>query len=145
MKNQLLLVLISVLFLAGCGEPKVKGKVTFPDGTPLKRGMVMFQNDQIMASGNISANGTYSVGRLKDGDGVPPGKYQVYLSGTQVFDADDTAPEVEIGASGLPTSPGHIAATVDLVDRKFTSPNSSGLNCDVSGNMTFDIKVEAPK
>jgi len=124
---------LMIVFVAGCGDPTVTGKVTFPDGTPLTQGQVMFQKEGFVASGNIQPDGTYSAGKLKDGDGLPPGRYQVFITGTMTF-----------GGSGE-ASPTMTARPLNLIDLKYTAPNTSGLTVEVNGKTTFDIPVEPPK
>ena len=129
-----MLPFLMIIFVAGCGDPTVTGKVTFPDGTPLTQGQVMFQKDGFVASGNLQQDGTYSVGKLKDGDGLPPGRYQVFITGATTFN-------IPGGAS----SPSMTTRPIILVDSKYLAPNTSDLTVEVSGKTTFDITVEPPK
>ena len=79
--NHLTFVLLFVVCATGCGKnATVTGTVTFPDGTPLDRGIVIFENDKIAARGFIQKDGTYS---LTSGDdkGIPLGTYRVSISG----------------------------------------------------------------
>ena len=124
---------LMIVFVAGCGDPTVTGKVTFPDGTPLTKGQVMFQKEGFVASGNIQQDGTYSAGKLKDGDGLPPGKYQVYITGTMVSGGSDA------------TSPSLTSRPISLIAPKYTAPNTSNLTVEVKGNTTFDFTVEPPQ
>ena len=140
----LLLPLLVIVFVAGCGDPKVTGKVTFPDGTPLVKGQVMFQKDGFVGSGDIQKDGTYSAGKLKDGDGLPPGQYQVFITGASIFDAaemEHLSQEATIGR--IPTF--KTPRPIDLIAVKYMSPNSSGLTVEVKGKTKFDITVEPPK
>jgi hypothetical protein len=74
--------------VSGCGSGfKVTGKVTFSDGQPLTVGKVIFTNGQISAYGKINSNGEYRLGLIKDGDGIPAGTYQVYI--TEAFQLGD--------------------------------------------------------
>jgi len=142
MKRKILLTilpLLAIVLMAGCGDPKVTGKVTFPDGTPLTIGQVMFQKEGFVGSGSIKKDGTYSAGKNKDGDGLPPGKYQVFLSEVSTFG--------ELSGKGMQTSTGavlEVAPTVDLVPTKYMSPTTSGWTVEVKGPTKYDIKVEPP-
>jgi hypothetical protein len=78
-----LLLLFGVL---GCGSSNypVRGKVTFPDGTPLTEGMVVFETKgdgaAVTARGEIQADGSFELGTLKPRDGAPAGTYRVLIS-----------------------------------------------------------------
>jgi hypothetical protein len=85
----LLLVLVG---LAGCGGgPKlypVRGKVVYPDGSPMKGGAVMFEpvdnTMNVMSKGMINKeNGTFVLGTYKEGDGAMEGRYRVLVRGGQ--------------------------------------------------------------
>src|SRR5262249_55555724 len=78
-----------LLFLfsaVGCrgGLYPVHGKVTYPDGTPLAKGLVGFESatgtPSITARGDIRADGSYELSTFKPGDGAPAGKYRVLVS-----------------------------------------------------------------
>ena len=133
--------LLVIVLAAGCGDPKVTGKVTFPDGTPLTTGQVMFQKEGFVASGAIQKDGTYSAGKQKDGDGLPLGTYQVFLAEVSIFG------ELS-GRQGVQTSTGsvvfEVAPTVDLVPTKYMSASTSGLTVEVKRPTKFDITVEPP-
>ena len=144
-KKSLAFFVLLLIFatLVGCGDPKVTGKVTFPDGSPLATGQVMFQSEGFIGSGNIQSNGTYSAGKFKDGDGLPPGKYQVFITGASSYDESELElkpAEVTIGQRPMFKTP---TPTV-LISVKYMSPKSSGLTVDVKGNTKFDITVEKP-
>src|SRR5437899_2247879 len=70
----------------GCGKGlyPVRGKVTLEDGTPLAKGLVVFESTQekspITARGDIQADGSYQLSTAKPGDGVPTGKYRALVS-----------------------------------------------------------------
>ena len=87
------------LGLAGCGGGKypVRGTVTLDDGTPLTKGLVVFERvdggPPITARGEIQADGTYELSTDKPGDGVPPGKYKVLLNPLDLSDVPDEAEE----------------------------------------------------
>jgi hypothetical protein len=114
--------------LTGCGggETRVGGTVKFTDGTPLTKGEVLFSNEKYSASGPIKEDGTFLMGSMKPGDGVPPGTYKVTLGGD---------------AAGS-----RYANTPALVDAKYFDPTKSGLVCEVEAGKAkdFPITVEAP-
>jgi len=128
------LVLICLVSF-GCGSgTKVTGKVTFSDGTPLTVGKVMFTDASISAFGTIDKNGNYSMGLLKDGQGIPQGTYKVYITEAMVDGEASLAKKDEDGNMVVPQVP--------AVALKFLSADASGLTCEVKGTTTFDITVE---
>jgi len=143
---------IAVVMMAGCGSGggknthTVKGKVTFSDGSPLTKGIVVFASPGGVAQGEIQSDGSYSLGSYGSSDGAPAGDYVVYLSGP-IFgppeDAGSSEPAeegAEMYTEGMEDQFGEA-----LVHRKFSEPNTSGLSCNVSGATTFDITVEKPE
>jgi len=142
-KITLIVPILVLIFLAGCGDPKVTGKVTFSDGTPLPKGVVMFQKDDFVGSGEIKKDGTYSAGKQKDGDGLPPGKYQVFLAEVTTFGELRGGPGIE---SSTGTLNFEVAPTIDLVPSKYMSASTSGLTVEVKDKaVKFDITVEPPQ
>jgi hypothetical protein len=128
MKKQILLFLVfASLFLTGCGSGKVQlsGTVTFDDGTPLTTGSVIFSTDTFSAKGNIDSGGKYVMGSISTNDGLPAGKYKVYIEG---------ATEEAAGKNG--------ELTRSLIDVEYNNYDSTPLSCEVpvAGNR-FDIKV----
>ena len=123
-------VLFAVLSCCGCSKQvAVTGTVTYPDGTYLGVGQVVFTDDVLAFRGAVDPKtGTYRLGGVKDGDGVLPGKYKVYLMDT---DASETLPN---GATRI----------VSHVARKFMDPETSGLTCEVDGKKVFSFTVERP-
>jgi hypothetical protein len=133
MKN-LTILFFCYLFLlcSGCSDNAgVRGKITFPDGTPLTVGTVAFTNSAgFFARANIQPDGSYRMGRIKDGDGIPKGTYLVYI-----LDAD----LVE-----KPASPTDTPRYIPQVNKKYLSEETSGLSCDVKGKTVFNFQVEKP-
>jgi len=128
--------LLSLLFLCvlGCGNGNVglSGKVTFSDDdSPLTVGMVNFTTGTFLAKGPIQADGTYILGSISEKDGLPPGKYRVYITGAS------TAVASEKG--GMPTM-------VPIINQKFTTAKGSGIEVDVTASTKkFDFKVDRAK
>ena len=115
----------------GCSQyVGVSGKITYEDGTPLPGGEVCFTDDKFAGLAAVQHDGTYRMGRNKDGDGIPKGDYKVYLSSGVVYGESPTE-------GGPPTS-------TLLVKQKFLSPDTSGLTCTVSGKTVYNFEVEKP-
>lgn len=81
--------------IVGCG-PKMhpaRGTVTLEDGTPLNKGLVIFERVEggppLTARGNIQSDGRYELSTEKPGDGVPPGRYTVAINPLDNSDAPD--------------------------------------------------------
>jgi hypothetical protein len=123
------LALCLVLGVGGCGSGKypVRGTVTLEDGTPLTRGLVIFERvgegRPMTARGNIQADGRYELSTDKPGDGAPPGLYKVVIN---PLDTSDVPDEKKI----LP------------FDLKYLNLRSSGLECEVKpGVNEYPIKL----
>jgi hypothetical protein len=75
-----------VFAATGCGPSTypVKGKVSYPDGSPVVEGMVVFESSgadkPVTARGEIQQDGTYRLSTYQPGDGVPPGPYKVLVT-----------------------------------------------------------------
>jgi hypothetical protein len=126
MKKLFLLLLCSIFFVVvGCGQGHVSGSgtVKYSTGELVPSGIIFFSNPQFNYTGNIK-NGTFELGGLKEGDGLPPGKYNVHLLGTQVTEE----------------------AEIPLFDAKYNNPETSGIVIEVkSGEKNhFEITVEKP-
>jgi hypothetical protein len=127
-----MLPLLFILFVTGCGNNiKVSGKVTFPDGSPLSTGTVIFENEHNSFRGKIQKDGTFRLGHLKDGDGIIAGKYQVTIGDavTRKLSEDRRS----------------ITSTTFLVAEKFRLPKTSGIEYDIQKKITnISIVVEPP-
>ena len=118
-----------VVFLVGCSKQvAVTGKVSYTDGSPVQAGQVVFDDNKYAFRGHIGTDGSYKLGGNKDGDGIIPGKYSIYLIDTDVSEMDE---------HGVVKHVSHVA-------RKYVAPETSGLTCEVKGKMTFDFEVERP-
>ena len=133
--------IICVLILtlsAGCGKNcSVSGRVTFPDGTPLTVGEVAFETDTFYGKGRIDSNGYFKMGSSNPGDGVPRGNYRVSVQ--------DVYGPTEVFKSGPDRPPTLVYPKEWPIDKKFTSPGTSGLTCEVKGRTKYDITVEKPQ
>ena len=146
-----LFVFFVVSGITGCGSGLVnlRGTVTFSDdGSPLTTGFVIFDNGKDRARGKIKEDGTYTVGSLSDTDGLKPGHYRVYV---QAIGPDPSGALAPMNTSA--PSPGmasisdanvpRLRQQVVLVDSKFSSADTSGLECNVDkSTKTYNIVVE---
>jgi len=109
--------LIPIAF--GCsGKVKVTGTVKYSDDDSLvNSGEIVFSDGVTSARGSIK-NGRYSVGLLKDGEGIPSGNYQV------------TAESIRQSLGGQPTE-------------SFVMPEP--LKIEVKKSMEIDIVVDRLK
>jgi len=123
----------------GCGSNfTVSGKVTFPDGTPLDAGEVLFESPAMIARGEIKKDGTYvmNTGELK---GMPKGTYKVSIGGFKpTYESLPPPP-----GGGPPPRP-RVIPPVIPIDKKFLDSAKSGLTCEVNGRTKYDITVEPP-
>jgi len=126
---------VSLLFLfaLGCGgKPGVRGTVVFSDDkTPLTAGVIVFANDKGIARGQIEENGKYVVGSTGANDGIAPGEYKVYLTDTAI--------------KHFPPG-GGMFSFEELIDNKYTKPETTPLTIKVEKSQVFDIELDrAPK
>ncbi len=142
MKKYHFLLGLVLLFSAGCsGNVSLSGKVVDTEGNPITVGMVNFTSDKGLSRGKINADGSYTIGTLKDKDGLPPGKYKVYVTGAEVPMASKGPARVD--AMGQPVP--QMAGFQKLVATKYTTEKDTPLTCEVpaKGNK-FDVIVEKP-
>jgi len=127
-KPVFLIVMLTVLILsAGCGKnPKLTGKVYYiDDNSPVTRGTVIFLSSGYTGRAQIEKDGSYSVHSESEGYGLPPGTYKVYLDATE---------KVTVEGGGVKLE--------NMVAKKYTRPDTSGLELTVNKSQTFDIPVE---
>ena len=118
--------------LPGCGPRMypVRGTVTLEDGTPLAKGLVIFERvdggPPLTARGDIQADGRYELSTETPGDGVPAGRYRVSIN---PLDTSDVPDEQKV----LP------------FDHKYLSHQSSGLEVEVkAGDNDYPIRLAKP-
>ena len=126
------MILLTVL---GCSDKiTVKGTVKFSDGEPVTRGSVFFGNaaGTHQYYGVIKPDGSFSLGGLKDGEGIPMGKYSAWLAGvnTSEYGVDERGKSWE--------------RVSIIMDPKFGIPQTSGLSYDIQGKTNIEITVERP-
>jgi hypothetical protein len=126
-------VLLLLLALSGCGNKvKLGGTVVYSDGKPLTCGTIYFSNPNYLARAFIRPDGSYNVGSLSAKDGLPPGKYKVFITG-----ATKTEPNTDpINSMG--------EKITLLIAPKFTSEETTPLEIEVPGEKVFQIIVERP-
>ena len=117
----------------GCGGGSVviKGTAKMADGATVDRGMVIFVGEKEQFSADIQSNGTFSPGRLRDGDGIPPGVYQISLSGIVREEPNPADPERPLG--------------IPLIASKYGDHRTSGLSIDTSQTKTLDLVLDPAK
>ena len=123
------MVVLLPWFLIGCGNGHVdlSGRVTYSDNdAPLEAGTVFFQPvvgaEQFYARGEIGKDGKYVVATLNPKDGLPPGKYQVYINGAFLYENEKEIP---------------------LISNKYTVAETSELVLDINrSTKTFDFQVD---
>ena len=96
------LVVGLALFVAGCGAAKypVRGTVALDDGTPVTKGLVVFERADggppLTARGEITPDGRYELSTDKPGDGVPPGRYKVLINSMDLSEVPGRAEEAAV-------------------------------------------------
>ncbi len=125
MRTTIAFSLLSCLLFTGCGDPPVTGTVKYNDGTPLKGGIVILQNETSQGIGEIYQDGTFTMYQYKPGDGLQRGQYKGYISGA--ITADDNG------------------NTTSLIPAKYTDMSSSGITYDSEKDKgKLDIVIDAP-
>lgn len=126
----ILFLLIVCVAFCGCGPNQhLSGKITFPDGEPLSAGTVIFSKPGFVSRAAVKPDGSFNVGSLKEGDGIPAGTYKAYI--------------IFAFAPVDPNDPSN-EAMISLVEEKFTSEKTSPLEITIPGDKTFNIVVERP-
>ena len=136
------------LSFSGCGgnsnrpkTAKVTGKVTY-DGKPVETGSLLFVpvGGGTSAQGNISEDGTYTLGTFTETDGAILGDFKVMITAW-------TQPK---GGSGLPEDAIRgDAAPISLIPEIYGNLEKSGLTAtvkDEKNTINFDLeKKDTPK
>lgn len=133
-----LLLLGNILGLVvGCGSGvyPAGGKVVFPNGEPLRGGIVFCEKSdgaerhRHSVRGFIQSDGTFRLGTFKDDDGAPEGKYRVKIQPPEKMVIDETKP------------------TPASIQQRFTQFESSKLEIIVTRSREknqFTLTVEKP-
>ncbi|MEA1952302.1 MAG: hypothetical protein U9N87_13035 [Planctomycetota bacterium] len=134
-----LLLVLSTPLLCACGSGRpdthaTKGKVVFPDGSPLPGGTIMFQSigakgeTVYNARGLIKQDGTFAMTTFEPNDGAVGGEHRVLVR--------ESAPVGDF------TSP---SANAKLVDPRFMSFDTSGITVNVKEeDNDLIIKIDRP-
>lgn len=131
----LIAALLCLVSATGCGVSHypVYGTVTLEDGTPLTRGLVVFETEPaegqtvFMARGEVKSDGSYRLSTSKPGDGVPAGKYRVLISPMDLSDLPDEEKKLPF-------------------DNKYLHFDTSGLRFEVkSGSNEYPIRLAKAK
>jgi hypothetical protein len=115
------ILLLIIVCMTGCGNSNVglKGKIVFSDNQePIPRGLVYFDNGTMQSRGTIQSDGTFTMGSLKDTDGLPPGTYKVFFADVHEQTGETKSSD---GGSGEPIY-------TSLIDKKYLNLNTSGLS-----------------
>jgi hypothetical protein len=131
--NHFAFVLFSLTLIIGCGTNiPAGGKVSYEDGKPLEKGLVLLSDGKSMYRGDLQANGTFKIGGLKDGEGLPAGTYNVSIGGANEYEyTSDITPKIDYKQSVL------------RIDPKYETPQTSALSIKVERGMKpIEIIVE---
>ncbi|AMV27235.1 hypothetical protein VT84_22730 [Gemmata sp. SH-PL17] len=138
-------VLITVLALAGCGEPTtdVSGKVTYR-GKPVAFGtVVVLDAAGAPKSGQIQPDGTYRVSGVRPGpvkvavSSPPPPGSEPSRKSAGGRDGDDDKPPLNIP----PAAPEVIKSWFPIPD-KYGDPNKSELTGEAKSGQPLDIDLK---
>jgi hypothetical protein len=117
-------VFVAVIFVLlvltnGCGNNYIPcgGKVTFDDGTPLTKGTIRFTSSNLMATGIIQSDGTFTLTTLKEGDGLPTGEYSVSI--------------IEAAEETIDPVTSYVISSKPLIDQKFEENETSNIRYSV--------------
>ena len=104
-KHLFVFVVSLLLAFSGCGPSNQVpggGTVKYASGDPVVGGTVVFKTDQNQYSGEIGEDGTFQLGGISAGDGLPPGTYKVAVLGFDTSDKPLVAPKfTDAAKSGL--------------------------------------------
>jgi hypothetical protein len=123
---------LALLLAAGCGPRlcRVHGKVTLEDGTPVTKGLVVFEavgGQPVSARGEIQADGSYQLSTHRPGDGVPPGRYRVLINPMDLSAVPDEQKQL-------------------VFDIKYLKLETSGLEYEVKpGSNEYAITLSKPR
>ncbi|MDR1958648.1 MAG: hypothetical protein LBQ54_06350 [Planctomycetaceae bacterium] len=140
---RLFVIFLGMTVFPGCGSNiPLSGKIIYEDGTPLKTGMLNFASETTLSRAKIQPDGSYVVGTSKEKDGLPEGKYKVYITGAEEAVEPKNAP-VKYDSMGTPVTV--MGRYRQLVNRKYLTADKTPLVCDVPAPKNrFDITIEKP-
>jgi len=132
-----LFVGLMISLAAGCGggggQSSVRGKVHFPDGTPLTAGRIVAESPahNVSATGYIGKDGTFELGTKTNNDGVPAGTWNVVILAAEI------QPET------YPDKPNTKKAT-PMIHARYLKKETSSLSFKVPDQTNWDITVNKP-
>jgi hypothetical protein len=110
--------------------------VSFSDGMPLPTGTIIFEDDTHTFSANINEDGEFRMGMLREGEGLPAGKYKVAIVGAFTTEQVVFSPEYPNGGPPI---------LKHLVAEKFRSTQTSSIEYEVkSSNRNISFIIEKP-
>jgi len=124
MKHYSILILLVLLFVAGCSKQVgMMGTVVFSDdGSPVPFGNVILSTPTFQSRGELNKQGQFAMGTFGTNDGLPPGTYTVHIVAVET-----------LGDS----------SSYSWIDPKYSSAQSSGLEITVTKAIKdYEIKVD---
>jgi hypothetical protein len=132
-----------ILLSVGCSDRvHVSGKVLLRSGEPITKGLVVFENEKLSGISDIKTDGSYSIGLIKPGEGIPPGTYNIAIQATGTMGSIKS--DMRDISSNNPPS---VIPETSQVDMKYTLTRTSELNIIIKAgkSITYDIIVDPPK
>lgn len=126
------LLCLALIALTGCSNQpqtyKVSGRVQFPNGSPVKVGVVEFLSPEhsLNARGNINKDGTFTLTTFNEGDGAVAGEHKCVVL------------QMIIGEN----MKGFGGTKLGVVDPKFGSYSTSELTAVVEENDANNIVLQ---
>ena len=131
------IALITAVILVGCGESrpdtwKVRGRVVFSDGEPVKFGTVELESlkHPFNARGRIGDNGHFVLSTFESGDGAVGGRHRAIVVQLMVLDDPTIKHKKDHGAS---------------VAQRYSMYSESGLFVDVEPNDDNEIELRVER
>lgn len=127
-----IVVVACLCLLTGCSDRHktypVQGKVQFKSGGPVRVGTIELKSREhdIQARGTLNTDGTFKLTTYEDGDGAIAGKH-----GCVVVQF--------VMAEGIK---GHRPSTIGVIDRRYNSYATSGLEIEISPKGKNEITIE---
>jgi len=138
----LLLIVFFPFFIGWYGNNyPLKGKIAYEDGTPLTKGTLNFASETSLSRAKIQSDGSYVVGTLKETDGIPKGKYKIYITGAE----EPIAAKTQTKKDSMGNTIESMGGTRQLVEIKYMTRNNTPLECEIPmPKNRLDITLEKP-
>ncbi len=130
-----LLLVVTLVCVACSSKEQLTGRVFFDDGEPLTFGTVYLTDEMMMYRGSIGKDGSFDVGELRDGDGLPAGTYKVWLEDVNTW-------EPVLDKNGERTD--KIIETI-VMDRKYAKRFTSDLTVEVKPGEKNTLEIRVPR